>query len=295
LETEILNILTYFDIFDHPLKKDEILNLTIKDGSYKGFEADLKNLVDRKVCFLHGEYYSIRENILELISERNKKELEAQKYFRKLPFYVKIIAAVPFVRAVAISGSLSKNVMWDDGDIDYFIVTATDRLWISRTLLILFKKIFLLNSRKYFCLNYFVDENNFKIPDENMFTAMELCYLLPVYNSKLIKDLQESNLWVKKIIPNFVHPLTIDDIETKSKAKKLIEYLLKGSLGNKLDIFLMNLTFLRWKKKFNEFHPLKFEQTMRTNRGISKHHPLNYQQKVLEEFDIRLKNLNLKR
>lgn len=180
MKTKILKSLSYFDIFNHPLEKEELVNLCSENGTDDGVKQALDKLVGEKTCFTEDNYYSLNQDITSLIELRKRNQLEAKKYFKKLPFYVKLIRSFPFVRGVAISGSLSKNIMFDDGDIDYFIITSPGRLWISRTLMIFFKKVFLLNSRKYFCVNYFVDENNLKIVDENIFTAIEIIYLLPV-------------------------------------------------------------------------------------------------------------------
>jgi hypothetical protein len=196
------------------------------------------------------------------------------------------------VRGIAISGSLSKGVMHDDGDIDYFIITAPERLWICRSILILFKKVFLLNSKKYFCVNYFVDENNLKIIDENIFTAIEINYLLPVFNEPLIQKLKVENEWAKSYFPYFSHPIQLDLDSSKKKKYKGIELLFNNKLANYFDLWLMKLTFKRWRKKFSHFKEAKFELTMRTNRGISKHHPQDFQNKVLEKLKNKLELFN---
>lgn len=200
----------------------------------------------------------------------------------------------PFVRGIAISGSLSKGVMHLDGDIDYFIITAPERLWICRSFLILFKKIFLLNSKKYFCVNYFVDENNLKIIDENIFTAVEITYLLPVFNDKLIQKLKDSNEWTHAYFPQFVHPIELAIDSSKQKTFKGNELIFKSGLGNNLDLWLMALTFKRWRKKFSHFKEAKFELTMRTNRGISKHHPQDFQNRVLNKLKAKMEQVNHK-
>ena len=84
----------------------------------------------------------------------------------------------PFVRGVFLSGSISKGFMSESDDIDYFIITAPGRLWLTRTLLILFKKIFLFNSFRNFCLNYFIDSENLYIPEHNRYTATEIVFLI---------------------------------------------------------------------------------------------------------------------
>ena len=69
---------------------------------------------------------------------------------------------------------------------------------------------------------------------------------------------------------------------------------MNGELGEKLELFFMGITIKRWKKKFSHFDAEKMELTMRSNRGISKHHPSDFQNKVLTEYAKRLKKLNVK-
>jgi hypothetical protein len=238
--------------------------------------------------FESENYFGIRPTIVEQVESRRKKEKEAEKYFKHLPFYVKLIKSFPFVKGVAISGSLSKGVMYEDGDIDYFIITAKDRLWICRTLLILFKKIFLLNSRKYFCVNYFVDEDNLQIPDKNIFTAVEISFLLPIYNAALVQQLKVENNWIKEYFPTFQSPIEVKCYEGGSTLKSIGEQLINFLFPDRLDLFLMKLTYKRWSKKFKHFKPEKLELTMRSNRGVSKHHPKDFQNNVLKAYQERL-------
>ncbi|MEZ5195381.1 MAG: hypothetical protein R2764_02960 [Bacteroidales bacterium] len=84
------------------------------------------------------------------------------------------ISNFPYVRGISLSGSLSKGYIGDDPDIDYFIITKENRLWLSCTMLIAFKKIFLFNSCKYFCVNYFIDTNNLEI-EEKTFLRLLSC------------------------------------------------------------------------------------------------------------------------
>jgi hypothetical protein len=76
---------------------------------------------------------------------------------------------------------LSKNFADERADIDYFVVTKANRLWIARTLMHLFKKLtFLVGKQHYFCMNYFVDEEALTIQEKNLFTAVEVATLIPV-------------------------------------------------------------------------------------------------------------------
>jgi hypothetical protein len=291
LKSHFLKPLAYFDIFDHPLQREELKQLCLNS---KELDIDLKLALAEGKCFEKEDYYSISPDIKTLVKNRLEKEERAKKYIQKLSNYSKLISRFPFVKGLAISGSLSKNVMHDDGDIDYFIITKRNRLWLCRTLLILYKKIFLLNSRKYFCVNYFVDEDNLEIRDKNIFTAIELTYLLPVYNQDTYEQLMSNNKWVLKHFKPINHPISFKTIEKKTKKNHWIESLLGNSLGERLDLFFMGVTINRWKKKFSHFDAEKMELTMRSNRGISKHHPSDFQNKVLSEYAKRLKKLKIK-
>lgn len=285
--------MAYFDVFNHPLTLAEIINLNSNQYNVSEYQQVLNKLVEDNICYSKNEYYSIQNCIEKLINDRRTKEQEAKKYLSRLHFFVGLISKFPFVRAIAISGSLSKGVMYKDGDIDYFIVTAPRRLWITRTMLVLFKKVFLLNSKKYFCVNYFVDENNLKIIDENIFTAVEITYLLPVFNKQLIENLKAKNKWTYSYFPNFKHPIQLTFDNDKKRTTKGIEFLFYEKLANHLDLWLMKMTFKRWQKKFSHFNRHKFELTMRTNRGISKHHPQDFQNKVLNEFQQKIEKINI--
>lgn len=286
LKTEILKYLCYFDIFNHPIQKRELIRLCATN------ETDLiRALIELKELGAISEidnYYSIQENISNLVSDRQVKEKRAEKYFHKLPFYARLIRAFPFVKGIAISGSLSKNVMHEDGDIDYFIITDKGRLWICRTFLVVFKKIFLLNSKKYFCVNYFVDEENLFIPDENIFTAFEIQYLLPVYNAELIGKFRSENNWSTKFINEFERFIDVKEVKGKSWLGRFIQFIFNGKMGDRFDLYLMKFTYKKWEKKFKHFDATKFNLTMRSNRGVSKHHPRDFQNKVLKEYALRM-------
>jgi len=292
-ESNILAWLAYFDIFEHPLREEELYALAGTKIGQEEFTEMLEELIQRKMCFRFNGYVGLNNEIDRYVDNRMSKEKEAGRYFSKLPFYARLISHFPYVKALAISGSLSKNVIHEDGDIDYFVITSEGRLWICRTFLILFKKIFLLNSKKYFCINYFVDERNLKIPDENIYTAVEISYLLPVYNSQLIDEMKQTNGWTQSYLPQFQNPIRFEEVKSKFRPMRLVEFLLNGRHGDYLDLYLMRGFHSYWRRKFKHFSLEKFELTMRTNRGISKHHPQNFQQKVLDEYEGKLQKLSL--
>ena len=291
-ELVILRTLAYYDIFNFPLTREEIQRSLIGE-EMEDISKALDSLMEKGVVFNEGNYFSLK-NEPRLVSERVLKEERASKYLKRAPFFVRIIRSFPFTRAVFISGSLSKGTVGKKGDIDYFIVSSKDRLWLNRTLLILFKKLFLLNSKKYFCINYFVTENEMEIPDKNLFTATEIAHLIPVYNKAMCDRFMESNSWYRDFLPQFERKLEIEMDEKHPAFKNFLERSLSGKLGERLDNYFYRITLSRWRKKFGHMSDEEFELALRSKKGVSKHHPSNYQEAVLSEHELRMAQFDVK-
>lgn len=248
----------------------------------------LETLVLKELIYTKKEYFSISENIEERIKSRLNQEEMAVSYLKKLPRYIKLMTYFPFVRGVGISGSLSKGVVSEDGDVDYFIISEVDRLWICRTFMVFFKKVFLLNSRKYFCVNYFVDMNNLQIKEENMFTSIEISHLVPVIGGDVLKQFKEANSWTSEFISYPKLKIDREPIRRNIFWQGFHELPFKFRFGNWLDLKLMKVTVKNWNKKFPDFDEEKFNLTMRSERGISKHHPRDFQSIVLKQLETNI-------
>ena len=78
-----------------------------------------------------------------------------------------------------------------------------------------------------------------------------------------------------------------------SVIKNGIEKLLSNKFGEWLDIRFMRYTYGHWKNKFSEFDAKTVELALRSKRNVSKHHPNNFQEKVL--IQMKEKALKYKR
>lgn len=277
--------LFYFQIFSHPLNFQELClfnQSSIQDSL--SFKLFLEQMVKDRLLFKIDNYYLL-ENNKEWVLQRIENEERAERYLKKTKKVVHLIRRFPFVEAIFLSGSASKGVVSKGGDIDYFIMTKPGRLWITRTLLVLFKKIILLNSHRYFCINYLVDTNHLEIEEKNRFTATEITTLLPVFQTPHYKTFLESNQWVKNYYPNAkARKSLIPKSIPKSRIKTFLEYLLSGKMGEYLDIWAMQLSIKHWKKKFNTMEDKHFKIALKSRSYVSKHHPQNFQDKVMKRF-----------
>lgn len=286
----IIKLLLYYDIFDHPLTREEItMNCNLTEES-PGKSGILEEVMAKGFIYQLDGYYSLR-NDLSLIEKRRNGSMLAADFLPKAMKMAKFISSFPFILSVSLSGSLSKDYMDEKKDVDYFIIVRPERLWLARTILILYKRIFLLNSHKFFCLNYFIDDEHLEIEQKNLFTATELFTLIPVTGSKYIQQLIEANEWVKEYFHRFpARDIRSAEPEYQSFLKKTLEWMLNNRFGNALDKLAMKLTILFWKKKYKDDPKDLFNKSFRLNRHIAKYHPENFQDLILESYWKKIKD-----
>jgi len=292
LSSAILKSVAYYDMFKYPLKADEICySVNYNCTQNNSFATVLEDLCNKQMLHKSNDFYSLEENE-DWIKRRKKGNAVAQKYLEKAYEVSGFIAAFPFVRGIMLSGSLSKNFMDESGDIDYFIITKPNRLWVCRTLLILYKKLFLFNSKKYFCVNYFVDEQHLEITEKNLFTATELATLIPTYHEVNYELLLSNNEWVRNYLPNYnKREFKGHKANKRFTFKSFLEKLLNGKIGNYLDNKFMKITVAHWQKKFDTFNKEEFELAFKSKKNVSKHHPNQFQKKVLDRLANRISKL----
>jgi hypothetical protein len=243
----------------------------------------LEDLVANKRIFYYHQSYLLKNNP-KIAKNKKEQYLSAKRKLRTAHKRAQLIAKFPYVQMVAVSGSLSKYAFNEKNvDIDFFITTKVNRLWIARTLLHLFKKLtFIFGKQHDFCMNYFIDENHLQITEQNKFTAIELISLIPKTNHKTYKKLLSKNPWINNFCPNFTIPENISSNENKA---------IKNELLSRLNVFLMELTDSRWKKKWSKRnYPMnEYSLAFKTGISVSKNHPKNYQKEILNQYESKRK------
>lgn len=281
----VLKTLLYFSIFKYPLTIEELFIFS-DIASKKEMNTQLNFLLEKGIIFKFERFYT-DSNDMSLIKRRLEGNLMAEQIMPKAKKVAKLISKFPYVESVNISGSLSKGFYDKDGDIDFFIITKPNRLWVSRTFLILYKKILLLNSRKYFCVNYFISSNQLEISEKNRFTATELLTLIPLYGKNVFNSFIKENKWHNLYFPNAKdHNLSLIKETNKVWITIAIEAVFNTKIGNFTDTFLRKMTLSKWKSKFsNTIKGNDFNIAMKSTKNVSKHHPQNFQKKVIDKLN----------
>ncbi|MBD09164.1 MAG: nucleotidyltransferase [Flavobacteriaceae bacterium] len=286
-----LKVIIYSSVFNYPLKKEEIFNYSCLENM-EAVQRELEELTNKKIIYKFGDYYTDKNNF-SLVERRIKGNKMDKDIMPKALKRAKLIASFPFIESVSISGSLSKGYYDNDGDIDFFIITKPNHLWLARTLLILFKKVFLLNSKKYFCVNYFISSNKLKIKEQNKFTATELMTLIPIYGKATFDKFIESNKWTLGFYPNkTINQKFIREMHSKPFWSKTLEFIFNNSFGRFIDKRLKAVTLKKWKQKFNHLEKDNFEIAMKSTNDVSKHHPQDFQSQVIVRLNKNYENKN---
>ena len=294
-EASILKLLAYFDIFHYPLTKNEIRQFLSRSDDEQNLDKILRELLARQTVFLHLGFYSLHNNPL-LSHRRTEGNARAEAMLPKAFAIGKFLYRFPFVRAIGISGSLSKNFADEKADIDFFIITKANRLWIARSIMHLFKKLtFITGHQHYFCMNYYIDEDALQIESRNIYTAIEIATLLPVAGKAALDNFFTINKWSQDYFQARENKLAGNDKAGRNWFKRSIEWIFSNGFGNRLDNWLLKMTTLRWQQKSSKGKRNKNGNTMNlaTGKHFSRSNPGSFQEKVLAKYEQKLIDLKV--
>jgi predicted nucleotidyltransferase len=289
----ILATLSYFDLFDYPLTQTELVQFSKITYDHAEFTDALRNLLMENWIYKFDEFYLLREDY-SLVQRRRKGNLKAKTMLKTAEKIAAFLSSFPFVKGIAVSGSLSKNYADEESDIDFFIITEKNKLWLARTFMHVFKKIaFLFNKEDLFCMNYYVDESMLQIKEKNVYTATEVSTLLPLRGINVFQDFFRENSWSRAYLPN--HGLRISYVEQSKNPiiKRLIELIFRNSLGDLLDWCLMTASIYRWKGKTTAGKLNKKGKVMALDASAhyAKPNPTVFQQKFIDAYEKKIFNL----
>ncbi len=287
----IMRTLLYYEIFDHPLSEKELFYLLpVQAPGRPDLQAVLSGMLQDRQIQQNDSFYA-RPSSNGIAAVRLDREALARKRVRISRFMAHVIKRFPFVRAVMISGDLSKGVATRGSDIDFVIITEPRRLWICRSLLIGFKKVFLFNSRKYFCLNYFIDTDHLTLDDRNYYTATEIAHVMPLYNFALFLRYMNANAWIRDLFPNYRSLAFHSDTgnNRRSVLQRLLEWPMRGAWADRLDARLMEFMRATWKKRYPDYSDAMRDMNFRSTPGESRAYGGNFSDKILTMYEQKLR------
>lgn len=292
MEKAILKTLIYADIFDYPLKSYEIHKWLI--GSPSTFQQLEKALVRLKVKgkIKNKQEYFFITGKEAIIKKRKLREKQSKSYFLKGKFCVWFLKLIPTLKLVGISGGLALNNAEKKDDIDLFLITSKNRIWLTRLLVI--TSLDLLGVRRKanmnsaqsagkICINILIEEDRLEQKNKDLFTAHEVLQMKVLWQREnTYKKYLEKNEWVFKFLPNWIGPSTSEGDRLQSAKGGLTRADKKSNVP-----VLENLA--KWLQLKIMKKPKGLE---RIEDGVLYFHPNDVRVKILKEFQQRLKNLS---
>jgi predicted nucleotidyltransferase len=210
-----------------------------------------------------------RKNIIDRKTKIAKKSLEW-------------LVIKPFVKFVAISGSVASEFAKEQDDIDLFIVVKNDTVWIYR-LLIYIKNLFKQKIRSKeksikgrsvkdkLCINFLVEQRSLAL-EEDIFNFNELIYMKPIYNEEFKQLIFLNNMWIKDryLVSNkffYFDGLKVGDVKELTKRNYFLLFInLIAFIGQLLFMIFMrhnpevSRLWKGFKKGKVEFYPQEFKK-----------------------------------
>jgi hypothetical protein len=163
-----------------------------------------------------------------------------------------VLSHLPFLRGLALSGSLSKGTQDPGGDIDFLVLTVPNRLWTARFCASLMLKLLPRTKRENYCLNYFLPENQLAVLDRSLFSATEVAFLKPALNPELFTAFFALNPWVKTFYPNWVEPADGAADLRPSLRRRLVEWPMRGALGDVVERWISRWFIRRLNRQMQD-------------------------------------------
>lgn len=295
-EKSILVPLVFFDIFQVPLKDEELWESLFKFKTSKtNFEKVLANLLKKKIIE-HKDGWCFSKRQEKIISTHEGRRKVSQKYLQKAERTANILKHIPFVRMVSAINNLSFNNCKKSSDIDLFIIVAPKRLWICRSLVV--AVLWLLGLKKtrtkiagQICCGFFItsDHLNLKKIALEIFDIYLLFWFLkmrPLYGFETFKHFRRANLWVYKYFPNY--SVKKYPKEQNSWFQKAGEAVLGGRFGG-----WINSKLGKYHRRHTWTQPENSWETSTTvaEDDILKLHAKDMREFYFKEFEKRLEEI----
>jgi hypothetical protein len=282
----IFQTLAYADVFEYPLTAYEVYR-------YLGFAdttlEEVTGVLRESTLFSKVEEYHTLRGREEIVGTRKRRAEVARRLWPKASRYGRIIAALPFVQMVAVTGSLAVNNAEAGGDIDFMIVTAPNRLWSCRALSLLVAR-FAKREGIQLCPNYLVTTNALVLEERSLYVAHEVAQMIPLSGLDVYHELRRLNDWTDDFLPNTSStpdlPQDVKGLQGRSLIKSFLEFLLALPPGNWFEGWEMNRKIGRLRREQSSSQESYFSP------DVCKGHIDRHGESIETAFAVRLQKIS---
>jgi hypothetical protein len=281
----IYNTLIYSDIFDYPLTSGQLYTFLIADKPFTK-NVILEQVKSMQQIVKKGDYYVLsgRESLIR--KRKEKKRCNREKII-KAKKIAKLVSFIPTVYFIGISGGVAMENAEKEDDIDFFIITQKETVWITRlALLIILQLLGVLRKRgttqvnDMICLNMLLDETMVSFPKnrQDLYNAHEIVQLYPlIERHSLYQKFIRSNSWIRTFLPH-----------AQQRGIKVDNAFTMPLLSTVL-FWIMSFPFVEFIAQFLQRSYMKKNITNETiSSSFLAFHPFDYREKTLALYNKRI-------
>jgi len=299
LQKNILKTIIWFDLFEYPLKLEEIF--WYLPDKVENLEFILNNLItENKIQQKDGFYFLFGRQ--EIVNTRKERHIESLKKIKRAKRAVKFLRNLPFVRAIFLCNVLGYLNAKEQDDIDFLIITEKNKIWTTRWFATGFFKILNLRPRpdkikNKFCFSFYLSLDNLNLEniklEDDPYLKYWLTGLLPLYDENNYLDkIFNNNLWAFESM--FYYKKIYEDKERMS-----FKFDLSGSwIKNILErIFKLDIIENFFRKIQLVIMPQILKSQMNKSGGviinnkILKMHPYDKRKEFAERFSHKIREI----
>jgi hypothetical protein len=201
-ELAIARSVIYASLFDYPLTLQQLHQTLLEsDQTAQEILATYASSEMLQAIVEYREGFFFPRGRRDLLTERRLREARSCAFLARHRRLLTLVCAVPYVRMVALSGSIAHLNLEGGGDLDLFIVTRGRRVWtVTLAVLILAR---LMRQRRIVCANFVVADSQLALEQQDLFTANQVIHLRPLVGASLFQELLSANPFVARFYPNF--------------------------------------------------------------------------------------------
>lgn len=231
VEQAVLDTLCYRSVFNYPMSIHQLGTFLISEKKFDG--ADLKKgisgLQEKGIIkSKSGKYYLKGQ---KPVGWEYRKKMSKQLLKEAAPV-IGAAGKIPWIKMISVTGSVAAFNAGKNDDVDIFIVTEKNRVWLSRFFAVLIFKILGkyrsdTDSERKLCPNLFVDESRMRWEENsrNSYIAHEIAMMAPVVDKdETYTRFLSENDWISGFLANFEFPRFSENYKTR-RSSAIVDFL----------------------------------------------------------------------
>ncbi|MFN7984731.1 MAG: hypothetical protein U0Q11_23050 [Vicinamibacterales bacterium] len=201
-EDAVARSILYAALFDYPLTLSELRRTLIRSRQTASeILATVRNSPSLREIVDSKDGYFFPAGCAHLVETRRHRAVRSRSFLASHRLILRLLTACPFVRMVALSGSVAHMNLESGGDLDVFIVTRGAHVWLVAVTVVLLAK--LLGRRRTLCANFIISDGDLRFAQADLFTANQIIGLVPLTGADTFQRLLDANPFVADYYPNF--------------------------------------------------------------------------------------------